>query len=717
MEPEWGLSLPQAAWLAAGVAAFASVSSFLLPLPKVLRESITTHMQRQVRAAGPAWWQRNYLDVLALLIGMVLLYRLELYGSFIGGTRQDPQVDFMLILAPLSLLLGTAAIFLRVFPLFLDKAAEFAGRGRGLPIVLALSQASRDPRHVTRLVLLLMLAMALGIFSTSLDATMARNEIDRSNYFAGADIRLITNPITLNGRSIQGVQANTWIWRSEASLLAGAPAPGLDILAVNPANFSALASFRSDFSDRPIDQLLYDLEKDWEDHRLPLPATVLPGKPAKMGLWFGLPFSLRENPDRADMLSRTRFEIRLNSADGEIINVELDPVFIPENLEEAWSFFQGDILDLKPEAYPLRLTSLWLQSNGLELGDFEPLWLDDIEVIDRETGDHTIVESFEFSGVYDWQSLTQPMRLFANQSLSHSGNAGLAMYFDRTGISPLRWYGVNNINDLELQAIPALVSPKFLERTKLEVGDFVRIRIKVPGNIEWDRMTFRILGRANYFPTMYEAKDAGFLVTLQKPLMEQINLYRFFPLQSNEVLLKAGDSDAASQSLLRSGYLPEDFYSAQATLSDLRSNTLVIGLRSVTLFGYILTTVLSLVGFASHFYLSTQQRASQYSILRALGLSPGQLYTTLLVEQFVLVVSGLTLGTLLGILLNQLILPGLPLRLGDLDTIPPFVVQNDWRLIFQVYLTLALAFLISIGMAIFLLWKVQIHRVLRIGEE
>jgi ABC-type antimicrobial peptide transport system permease subunit len=150
---------------------------------------------------------------------------------------------------------------------------------------------------------------------------------------------------------------------------------------------------------------------------------------------------------------------------------------------------------------------------------------------------------------------------------------------------------------------------------------------------------------------------------------------------------------------------------------ELKTNPMAIGLRSVTTFGYYLTTILSLVGFGTHFYLSTRQRATHYGILRALGMSPKQLYTTLLVEQVILMLSGLALGTVLGLLLNQLTLSGLPLRLGELDTIPPFIVQTDWALIVRVYFTLVVAFLISLGLAIIFLWRVQIHRVLRIGEE
>jgi ABC-type antimicrobial peptide transport system permease subunit len=188
-------------------------------------------------------------------------------------------------------------------------------------------------------------------------------------------------------------------------------------------------------------------------------------------------------------------------------------------------------------------------------------------------------------------------------------------------------------------------------------------------------------------------------------------------MPSNELLLNSSDSQVTQVSLLRSGLALKQVLSVDLILDELRSNPLNIGLRSVTLFGYFLTTVLSVVGFGTHFYLSTRQRAANYSILRALGLSPGQLYSTLLIEQTILMLSGLALGTILGLILNQLTLSGLPLRLGELETIPPFLVQTDWTLVLRVYFTLVIAFLVSLGLAIFFLWRIQIHRVLRIGEE
>jgi hypothetical protein len=100
-----------------------------------------------------------------------------------------------------------------------------------------------------------------------------------------------------------------------------------------------------------------------------------------------------------------------------------------------------------------------------------------------------------------------------------------------------------------------------------------------------------------------------------------------------------------------------------------------------------------------------------------MGLSPWQLYGSLLGEQIVLIVSGLTLGTLLGALLNRLVLPGLPITLGKLPPIPPFRPHVDWIAVFRIYWVLGGTLLACLSAATVLLWRSRIHRVLRIGQE
>ena len=123
------------------------------------------------------------------------------------------------------------------------------------------------------------------------------------------------------------------------------------------------------------------------------------------------------------------------------------------------------------------------------------------------------------------------------------------------------------------------------------------------------------------------------------------------------------------------------------------------------------------MGFATHFYLSARQRETLYGVMRAMGMSPRQLYGSIVLEQAVLILTGLALGTGLGVLLNQITLPRLPVSLADRPPIPPFVPRADWLAVGSLYLLLAVAFLVILGIVTALLWRAHIHRVLRIGQE
>jgi ABC-type antimicrobial peptide transport system permease subunit len=103
--------------------------------------------------------------------------------------------------------------------------------------------------------------------------------------------------------------------------------------------------------------------------------------------------------------------------------------------------------------------------------------------------------------------------------------------------------------------------------------------------------------------------------------------------------------------------------------------------------------------------------------MRALGMSPRQLYRWMVFEQAALILAGLVLGTVLGLLLNQVTLPRLPVSLGDQQPIPPFVSRADWLALGGLYLFLAVALLAMLGIVTALLRRARIHRILRIGQE
>jgi ABC-type lipoprotein release transport system permease subunit len=232
-----------------------------------------------------------------------------------------------------------------------------------------------------------------------------------------------------------------------------------------------------------------------------------------------------------------------------------------------------------------------------------------------------------------------------------------------------------------------------------------------------------VTGVVRHWPTLYE-QDAGFLVTARDPLLVHLNSADKTPVLSNELVVALPGSDGALDpdrraaiAELLEGLDVDEPLVAHDVRRRIQFDSMALGLRSASLLSFVVTAVLSLVGFGTNFYLSTRQRQGAFVILRALGVSPRQLYGSLLLEQALLVFSGLGLGTLLGILLLRLIVPGLPLHLGGAPPVPSFVAKLDWVAVAQLYLVLGVSFVIAMGASTGLLWRARLHRALRMEQE
>jgi hypothetical protein len=748
-QANWSLRPDQSAWLAAGVGALVCLVCLLLPLRPTLRRSIVTHQQMLTRSSRPPWWQRLYLDVFALVGGLILLWRLRLYGQMVSGGPGGVRLDWLLLLAPVVLLLGTATILLRLFPLLLRAVATLTARGPGLEGALALWQASRDPAHVTRLVLLLALAIALGNLSLGLNITLDQSEYDRATYLAGNDLRLVSKRAVplVDLQTAPGVVRLSGVWRGQGRVDLGEAEtnPGFEILAIESDSFAGVTTSRRDFSDQKMDELLAQLAVAEGENPSLLP---LPGQPASFGLWLAAPpedkaemDSYQRWIDGEDDTERVGVMAKLQTAQGELFTVRLsspEPTLPLDRFtvrmtlgekdvgvririkpaDQFWRHFEGPLPVLPPSSYPLGLHSLWFENQATRLG--EPiakgiiLATDDLVVTDAETQESLIVEDFEgpdrplFLGIMAEGSRYVGLFTALTSEVSRSGHSSqsIAIAF----IQPGQVYPLRLSQTWTEEPLPALASPAFMAAAGLDVGDLVR------AEVETAEVDLRIAGVVDYFPTMYEQSDGGYLITARDLLLARLNDSALQSTNPNEVLIET-DGHVSPESLSALVPMLSQSWQAESVRKALKANPLALGLRAVTFFGSALMVLLSLVGFATHFYLSIRQQEILYGVMRALGLSPRQLYRWMVFEQAILILAGLVLGTVLGLLLNQVTLPRLPVSLGDQQPIPPFVPRADWLALAGLYLLLAVALALTLGIVSALLRRARLHRILRIGQE
>src|SRR5262249_34694274 len=93
--------------------------------------------------------------------------------------------------------------------------------------------------------------------------------------------------------------------------------------------------------------------------------------------------------------------------------------------------------------------------------------------------------------------------------------------------------------------------------------------------------------------------------------------------------------------------------------------------------------VLVLVGAALlvSLWMAVQRRRVEFAVLRALGLSRGQIFRMLAFEYLLVVVVGLLVGAFLGLVVGRQMLSFLNVTESGTRVVPPFILQTDWLVV------------------------------------
>jgi putative ABC transport system permease protein len=139
----------------------------------------------------------------------------------------------------------------------------------------------------------------------------------------------------------------------------------------------------------------------------------------------------------------------------------------------------------------------------------------------------------------------------------------------------------------------------------------------------------------------------------------------------------------------------------------------VFGLLSV---GFVVSAFMTVLGFLLYSYISFLQRYIEWGVLRAIGLSAGQMALSLVAEQFTLILTGAGIGTGIGVLVSQLFIPFLQVEGGEHPFTPPFIVQVAWTEITYVYAIFGAMFLAAVIALFVSLRRMRIFEAIKLGE-
>jgi hypothetical protein len=714
------------AWLMGLLGALIAFAAMLIPAYRATKMSIVEHQRSVARPPKQPLFLRYYLDLVLIAVGALAFYQLRRQDSLVserlfGGLSADP----LLLISPTLFMLMVALAFLRLFPVAL-RVASWATRALpGPTLALGLWRMTRAPLHYSRLILLLLLATAVGMFAASFRATLDRSYDDRAAFEAGAPGRVsdIRSPENQTNEDMAAAVADA-TGSNEAS-----PAVRLDgqyvigpfrnqsltVLGVVPGEIEGLASWRNDFSGSSMEELLEPLGEPVQLVRGPAVAAGT----RVMGVWV-----------EGDIVrNQARLMVRLVDGEGRHSDYEffdLGGTITDEHGRRLWVADVSGASRARPAVPPppeRTLESIFLRVLALDstarvrasaIIDDLTAFTDfprDLAAARGETG--TVVVDFESLDQWEWLTGATPEPPEGSFSPHQTpGVEGRGIRFDYVSGPGIGVVGARITDDYP--PLPIVVDESLLEANELSVGDEITISL----NTQYVRA--RIVESFELFPTYYPSDTDRLVVADLRSLQVLANRVPFYgrDLLANEVWLAGAASPIPSPEALReTGVSATATYDQAGLRAAAAANPLVAASWEGILFlSFAAVLGITGLGFAVHARVSASSRGLEFAVLRSMGYSSRQVFRLVGFEQLFVVVLGVAAGTLLGFPLGRLMIGYLSRTETGAEPVPPLISEVSLGAVLTVYVTIGIVIAVTVISLAVLYSRIAVSRMLRVGE-
>ena len=238
-------------------------------------QSVATQSREHSRPQQGPFWYRYYLDLLLVVPTAYAYDQLVSQGSLGMLVRDRPEdlyKDPLLILVPALFIVSLSLVAMRPFPLAMRLLDWIANRSPWLPIHLALRQLGRQSHTYINPLLLVIVSLALGVYTFSMAASLDQWLVDRIYYRAGADLSFepFSEVIALSGgttgaewippvgeyEAVPGIANATRVGDYNAEIRLPNGRVRGRFLGIDRTDFSDAAWFRPDFSGESLGGLM-----------------------------------------------------------------------------------------------------------------------------------------------------------------------------------------------------------------------------------------------------------------------------------------------------------------------------------------------------------------------------------------------------------------------------------------------------------------------------
>lgn len=277
----------------------------------------------------------------------------------------------------------------------------------------------------------------------------------------------------------------------------------------------------------------------------------------------------------------------------------------------------------------------------------------------------------------------------------------------RSDLYPAHPYEYLNLLSYYEQAV--LINTSFANKYQLKEGDVVTLSV----GVEQTPIDLIVVGIVPFWPSLYPDNMPFFIANLDY-VNNQMNKIPY------EVWLKM-ENGAKMTPII------EKLTEAQIEVTEVRDvrNELIDqinhpsrgGVFGILSLGFLVSMLVSLIGYILYWFFALASRVVQFGILRAMGLKRNQLTWMLLLEQLLTTGLSIALGIGLGKLSSYIFLPFLQSTGESGSQIPPFQVVFEAQDTVKLYYAVAVMMIIGFGLLFMQIRKLRVHQAVKLGEE
>jgi putative ABC transport system permease protein len=252
-----------------------------------------------------------------------------------------------------------------------------------------------------------------------------------------------------------------------------------------------------------------------------------------------------------------------------------------------------------------------------------------------------------------------------------------------------------------------LVQTRVYEEAELELGQALTVVYK---NQE---IPVYVAGWIDFWPTLNPYNRPFVIMNLG-------HLQDYSALEPYNVWYRLGDLNDIENivdSLAALGVYVTKLRDTATDLAEMRREPYRMGFYGLLSMGFIVSAIVTALGFFAFNFFSLRGRLVQFGALRAMGLTTGQLLGLIALEQMLTIGAGLGIGSVLGYFVSRLFIPLFRFRIADLNPVPPFAVsfeRGDATLIVAIVVAL---FLVVLGVLSVALARMRVNQAIKLGEE